>query len=215
MLIAKLRINLKDCGIQYNNSAELETDKTRGTVLKDGKIVRGLGTHFASAEAKERFDKLTAEANGIRAKFGLRFMRGPLESTFFVSVLGEGKAYATQFNTSPDIEVSVVEYNLNSASGDLDEKDMKEWSERVKAQLKRVPLGRSEEADEEGLSALETLATCPILAKETKDRIQLMVAEVRVGKMTRTDLKRGIALLDVTMDQSSLLAPRGRPEAVV
>ena len=214
MLIAKLRINLKDCGIQYNSSAELETDKNRGTVLKDGKVVRGLGTHFASAEAKERFDRLTAEANAIRTKFGLRFMRGPLESTFFVGVLGEGKEYAKQFNANPDIEVSVVEYNLNSASGDLDEKDMKEWSERVKSQLKRVPLGRSEEADEEGLAALETLATCPILAKETKDRIQLMVAEVRVGKMTRTDLKRGIALLDVTMDQSSLLAPRARPEPV-
>jgi hypothetical protein len=213
MLIAKLRINLKDCGIQYNNAAELETSKTRGTVLSYGKIVRGLGTHFASQEAKERFDRLTSESNVIRGKFNRRFLRTPIESTFVIGKRGEAKEFAAQFNTNPDITVSVFEFELGSANGELDEKEMKEWSERVKAQLKQVPLGRGEEADLEGLSALETLASCPVLAKETADRIRLMVAEVRVGKMTRTDLRRGIQLLDVEMDQTSLV-PRSRPEAV-
>lgn len=210
MLIAKLRVSLKDCGIQYNSAAELETTKSRGAVLTDGKVVRGLGTHFASLEAKERFDKLTSEGQAIREQFNLRFMRTPIESTFVISERGEAKKFAAQFNGNPDIEVSVFEFELGSASGDLDEKEMKEWSDRVKNQLKRVPLGRGEEADNDGLAALETLAGCPVLAKETADRIRLMVSEVRVGKMNRTELKRGISLLEVSMDQTSL-APRSRP----
>jgi len=212
MLIAKLRISLKDCAIAYNSSAELETTKARGTVLTDGKIVRGLGTHFASQEAKERFDRLTAEANVIRNKFNEHFLRTPIESTFVIGVRGEAKAFIASLPVNPDIEVSVFEFELGSASGDLDEKEMKEWSVRVKAQLTRVPLGRGEEADQDGLAALETLAGCPVLSQETAARIRLMVSEVRVGKMTRTDLKRGISLLDVAMDQTSL-APRRTPVA--
>ena len=212
MLIAKLRISLKDCAIAYNSSSELETDKARGTVLADGKVLRGLGTHFASKEAQEKWTRLTAESNVIRTKFNQRFLRTPIESTFVVSRPGEAKDFAMQFTSNPDIEVSVFEFELGSASGELDDKEMKEWSERVKNQLKRVPLGRGEDTDKEGLDALETLAGCPVLAKETKERILQMVGEVRVGKMNRTDLKRGISLLDVSMDQSSLVtAPRSRP----
>jgi len=171
-----------------------------------------LGTHFASQEAKERFDRLTAEANVIRNKFNERFLRTPIESTFVIGVRGEAKAFIASLPVNPDIEVSVFEFELGSASGDLDEKEMKEWSVRVKAQLTRVPLGRGEEADQDGLAALETLAGCPVLSQETAARIRLMVSEVRVGKMTRTDLKRGISLLDVAMDQTSL-APRRTPVA--
>lgn len=212
MLIAKLRISLKDCNIKYNSSAELETTKARGTVLVDGKIVRGLGTHFESIEAKERFDRLTKEANIIRNKFNERFLRTPIESTFVIGARGEAKAFVSSLEANPDIEVSVFEFELGSANGELDEKEMKEWSQRVKAQLTRVPLGRGEEADQDGLAALETLAGCPVLSPETAARIRLMVSEVRVGKMTRTDLKRGISLLDVAMDQTSL-APRRTPVA--
>ena len=212
MLIAKLRISLKDAGIAYNSAAELETTHQRGDILADGKIVRGLGTHFANQEAKARFDRLTAESNVIRDKFNRRFLRTPIESTFVVNTPGEAKEFAKEFSGNPDIEVSVFEFELGAAAGELDEKEMREWSERVKAQLKRVPLGRGEEADEEGLTALLTLAGCPVLSKETAENISRMVAEVKVGKMNRTDLKRGISLLQVSMDQSSLVAaPRSRP----
>lgn len=213
MLIAKLRVSLKDAGILYNNSTDLETDKGRGTVLKDGKVLRGLGTSFRSLEAKERYDKLVAEANGIRVKFGQRFLRTPLDSTFVLNRRGEGKEFAAQFAGSPDIEVYVTELELG-AQESLDEKEMKDWSDRVKEQLKRVPLGRGEEADADGLEALVTLAGCPVLARETAERIRAMVDEVKVGKMNRTDLKRGISLLDVQLDQAPLLAPRSRPEPV-
>jgi len=214
MLIAKLRVSLKDCGIQYNNSAELETTKVRGSELVDGKIIRGLGTHFASKEAKERFDKLTAKGNKIREQFNQRFLRTPIESTFVVSKAGEAKEFAKQFDGErPDIDVSVFEFELG-ATAELDEKEMKEWGERVKSQLKRVPLGRGEEVDEDGLTALLTLASCPVLAQETRDRITTMVAEVRVGKMNRADFKRGISIMPVVMEQSTLMVPRSRPEPV-
>lgn len=213
MLIAKLRVSIKDAGILYNNSTDLETDKSRGAVLKDGKILRGLGTSFRSVEAKERYEKLVSEANAIRVEFGQRFLRTPIESTFVLTRRGEGKEFATKFGGNPDIEVYVTELELG-AQESLDEKEMKEWSQRVKEQLKRVPLGRGEEADADGLAALETLAGCPVLSKETADRIRLMVSEVKVGKMNRTDLKRGISLLDVQLDQSPLLAPRPKPELV-
>ena len=211
MLIAKLRISLKDCLITYNSSSELETDKTRGTVLTDGKILRGLGTHFANKEAQERWQRLTTQSNVIREAFNRRFLRTPIESTFVVNKAGEAKEFARKYADNPDIEVSVFEFELG-APDSLDDKEMKEWSDRVKGQLKRVPLGRGEDIDAEGLSALETLAGCPVLAKATSESILKMVAEVRVGKMNRTELKRGISLLQVSMDQSTLVTPRSRPE---
>lgn len=210
MLIAKLRISLKDVGIAYNSSSELETDKTRGTVLPDGKILRGLGTHFANKEAQERWQRLTTQSNVIREAFNRRFLRTPIESTFVVNKAGEAKEFARQFADNTDIEVSVFEFTLGSTS-DLDDKEMKEWGDRVKGQLKRVPLGRGEDIDAEGLSALETLAGCPVLSKETSEAILKMVGEVRVGKMNRVDLKRGISLLSVTMDQTTLVTPRSTP----
>lgn len=211
MYIAKLRISLKDVGIAYNSPTELETDKTRGTVLPDGKILRGLGTHFANKEAQERWQRLTTESNVIREKFNRRFLRTPIESTFVINKPGDGKEFAAQYADNPDIEVFVFEFELGSASGTLDDKEMKDWGDRVKAQLKRVPLGRGEDIDADGLNALKTLAGCPVLAKETSEAILRMVGEVEVGKMNRTDLKRGISLLQVSMNQESLMAPRSRP----
>jgi hypothetical protein len=211
MLIAKLTVSINDAGIAYNSATELEAKHQAGDVLEDGKVVRGLGTHFASKEAKERYDKLTAEGNAIRVKFANRFLRTPIEATFIISKPGEAREFAAQFASNPDIVVRVFEFELGSVGGNLDEMEMKEWSRRVKEQLKRVPLGRSEEADEEGLDALETLASCPVLARETAERLMKMVNEARVGTLKRADLKRNVALLDVSMDQTSLEIPRSVP----
>lgn len=214
MLIAKLTITLRDCGIEYNKSAELDTTKERGSVLDDGKVVRGLGTHFASQEAKERFDKLTARANEIRTIFGNKFGRGPLKGTYIISKLGEALEFIRQFESEQvaGTVVTVDEYNLN---GSLSERTLIDWAARNKDALKRVPLGGKKEASDEGIMALEALAACPALAQETRDAVLRMASEARVGSLTRVDLKRGISLLDVSMDKSVLMAPRSRPEAVV
>lgn len=215
MFIAKLSVGIGDSGIAYNSGKELGTDKNRGAVLEDGKVVRGLGTHFASLEAKQRFDKLTAESTGIRDKFNRRFLRMAIDSVFVISRRGEAKEYAASIVVSdPAITVGVMEFEIGNAGDELGEKEMKEWSSRVKEQLKRIPLGRSDEVDADGLEALATLATCPVLAKATAEKILRLVNEAKLGRVGRSDLKRGIALLDVEMDQSTLLAPRGRPELV-
>jgi hypothetical protein len=215
MLIAKLRVSVRDAGISYNSSQDLETDKSRGSVLEDGKVVRGLGTSFASQEAKDRYDRLVKESNELRDKFNRRFGRGPIESTFIISRLGEAKEFVAGLlrECSQEIDAFAMEWNLDSLT-DPDERELREWSGRIKQQIKRVPLGRGKEVDDEGLAALLTLASCPVLAEATATRIKEMVEEVKIGKGNRADLKRNISLLEVEMDQSSLMATRSRPEPV-
>jgi hypothetical protein len=207
--IAKLRISLKDAGIQYNSATELETKVGRGSVLVDGKVVRGLGTHFASKEAQDRYNKLTARSNAIRDQFNSRFARFLFDGTYVVKP-GEGKEFAAQFvGDQPDITVDVFEYDV---TGDPDERELSVWSGRIKEQFKRAKLGRGEDVDEEGLKALETLAGCPILAAATRDRVLEMVGQVRAGKIDRVELKRGIGLLEVQVDNESLSVRRGTPQ---
>ena len=72
-----------------------------------------------------------------------------------------------------------------------------------------VSLGRTKEADEDGLRALETLASCPVLKSETGTRIKELVAALRVGTLTRVELTRNLETLDVQIEQSPLqLQPR-------
>jgi hypothetical protein len=214
MLIAKLRISLRDANIQYNSSAELETEKTRGTVLADGKVVRGLGTHFANKESQERYDRLTKESNVIRDKFNRQFLRTPIEGTFIIATKGEAKDFIAKLPRDPDIDASVIEFELGVAADGLDDKEMAEWGLRVKNQLIRVPLGRGDSVAGDGIEALETLAKCPVLSAETAQAINILIAQVRVGSMNRLDFKRNIELLDVTMDQATL-APSRNKELIV
>lgn len=206
--IAKLRISMKDAGIRYNSSTELETRVGRGSVLADGKVVRGLGTHFDSKESEERFNRLTSKSNAIRDQFNLRFARFLFDGTYVVKP-GEGREFAKQFvSEQPDITVDVFEYDV---TGDSDERELSIWSGRIKEQFKRAKLGRGEDVDEDGLKALETLAGCPVLAAATRDRVLEMVAQVRAGKIDRVELKRGIGLLDVQVDGDQLSVRRGTP----
>ena len=202
--IAKLKVSLNDCQIQYNNPEELETTKARGSVLTDGKIVRGLGTHFANKEAKDRFDRLTSRANAIREEFSRKFARGPFESTFIVSRKGEAIEMAQQYaGDQPDITVTAYEVDLSD--GDL---ELTEWTERLKQQAKRFPLGRAETASDEGLSALEGFAECPVLSPSTKEAILNLVKQARSGDLKRVDLKRNIELLQVELETAPLMVPR-------
>ena len=208
MLIAKLRICLKDAGIAYNSASELETTKVRGTVLEGGKVVRGLGTSFASIAAKERFDRLTSESNVIREAFNRKFLRTPIEGTFIVNTKGEAKAFIAGQSINPELSVTVMEFELGTADEGLDKQEMDEWGKRVKAQLTRIPLGRGQQVDSDGIEALETLANCPALSPATADAIRLLANQAKVGQITRIDFKRSIELLDVSMDQTTLSPQR-------
>jgi len=204
MLIAKLRVSLNNAGIGYNSGAELGTAAVAGAILKDGCVVRGLGTHFADQAAKERFDKLTRESNEIRSKFSRQFMRTPIDGTFVIPLKGQGKFFVDQLTPNPDIEVSVIEFELSSAGDGLDMEEMQEWGERVRNQLLRIPLGRGKDVDDEGLASIESLASCPVLAKETADTIKELVKFVRDGSLSRQDFKDSLEKIRMEMDPAAL-----------
>ena len=204
MLIAKLRVSLNNIGIGYNSNKELGTDITRGATLSDGCVVRGLGTHFADAAAKERFDSLTRESNEIRSRFNRQFMRTPIDGTFVIPIKGQGKFFVEQLPKNPDIDVSVIEFELSSAGEGLDMEEMQEWGDRVKNQLLRIPLGRGKDIDEEGLLSIEVLSDCPVMARSSAKIIKDLVAQVRGGSLTRADFKLALEKITVEMDPEAL-----------
>jgi len=210
MKIAKLTVSIDNTGISYNSKEELKTEAARGAVLEGGKVVRGLGTSFSSQEAKERYDDLVSRSNLIRAEFGNKFGRGPIKGTYIIHEFGDAIKFIEKYDNSADIKVSVDELDLN---GSLSERTLIEWADRNKDALKRVPLGRAKEASDEGILALEALASCPALSQETKDTVLRLASEARIGTLKRVDLKRSISLLNVEMDATPMLAPRSRPTA--
>jgi hypothetical protein len=212
MRIAKLRISIPNAGIQYNSAEELETTKKRGDVLTDGKVVRGLGTHFASLESKERWERLTARSNVIRTMFNKNFVRGMFDGSYYINEPGGGKRFAEQFQSDrPDIEVDVFEYDL---TGEGSEKELNDWAQRIKTQILKYPLGRGSKLDAEGLAALRSIATCPALAKETQEAILSLVGNAETGIISRGDLKEGLGKLKVQLDSAVLVVPRAQPMPV-
>jgi len=206
MFIAKLRISMKDANIQYNKSEELGTDKARGTVLADGKIIRGLGTHFANQESKLRFDRLTSESNRIRDAFNHNFMKlFSFDGAYIIAAKDDAKNFLATLTQDPELDISVVEFELNAMGLGLNETEMREWAEKVKTQIERVQIGRGKQVKDSGLDALTTLSNCPALSKETAEAIRTMVGQVRIGQISKLDFQRSIELLDVKMDQSLLI----------
>jgi hypothetical protein len=211
MLIAKLRISLRDAAIQYNRADELGTSTTRGTVLADGKVIRGLGTHFLNAAAQQRFDKLTSESNAIREKFNRRFLRSPIDGVYVIGNKGEAKEFVKALAYDGGLEVWVTEFELGNTNGGLDSTEMTAWAGKVKTQLEKIPLGRGkkETIDPEGIAALEALSKCPVLSAETAAAISALAVQAKANQCDRVELKRSIELLTVTMDQGSLDLKRG------
>jgi len=208
MLIAKLRISLTDVAIRYNKKEELGIEAGRGTVLQDGKIVRGLGTHFENQAAKERFDMLTSESNKIREKFSRRFLRSPLEGVFVINHRGEAREFVKGIPHDSGLDVSVTEFELGGLGNGLDEEEMRDWAEKVKTQLGRIPLGRAKNASVDGISALEELAKCPVLSAQTKEAVATLVTQAKANQIDRPELMRSLEILDVQMDQGILSPER-------
>jgi hypothetical protein len=204
MLIAKLRVSLNNVGIGYNSAAELGTSITRGATMADGAVVRGLGTHFADRSAYDRFQQLTRESNEIRAQFNRQFMKTCIDGTFIIPIRGQGKMFLEGLTKNPDIEVSVIEFELSSAGDGLDLEEMQEWANKIKNQLIRIPLGRGSDVDEEGLSSIEALVDCPVMARTTAKTIKDMVAQVRANTLSRKDFRDAIEKLNIELDSTAL-----------
>ncbi len=153
-----------------------------------------------------------ADANRIRTEFRKRFLATPIDGLYVVPKPGMARGFIDGLGHRDDINVRVTEFELASPNG-LDGGELTEWANRIKNQLSGVSLGRSKEADEDGLRALETLARCPVLKPETGTRIKELVAALRAEKITRIELKRNLQTLDVQIEQAPL-APRRTPTLV-
>lgn len=205
MIIVTLEVSTGESGIHYNGTDDLGLNE-RPVNTKAGGVVRGLGTHFSDAAAAERYTRLVSESNSIREAFKRRFVKAPLKSTFVASRVGEAKEYVDSLKPSPEIIVKINEWYFTAAG----EFDLAEWAQRVKDQLMRLPFGQKKsEIDKTGITALGELAKCPALAKETADRLSELLAQVEIGAVNKTELKRNIELLDVKMDAEVLNPRRG------
>lgn len=215
MLIAKLTISY-DRGMARNDEKDLTEGQAsifgRGMETKDGKVIRGLGMHFRSKADMEATQERDRDAKRIYNEFRSRFLATPLEGVYVVGQHGEAKAFIDSLTHRPDINVFVSEFEL-TAPGELNASEIRGWAEKVRRQLASISLGRCKEADEDGLRALETLATCPILKKETGNRIKELVASVRDQKLDRVELKRSLETLSVGIETMQL-QPRATPQLV-
>ncbi len=220
MLIAKLTISY-DRGVSLNKPDDLvaENDGTkasaalvagRGHKTADGKVLRGLGSHFRSEAEAELVKQRDFAAREIYNAFRKTFLASPVEGLYFVPNKGEAKAFIAKLDVRSDMRVRVSEFELTAPS-DLEQAEMAEWGKRIKNQLSSISLGRSKEADAAGLDALVSLASCPMLQKATGDRIRELVSMVRDGRLERVEIKRHLEKLNVSVNTDTL-APRRAPK---
>lgn len=219
MLIAKLSISY-DRGTALNKTKDLEAENSgtraaalliagRGHKTADGKVIRGIGSHFRSEADAELVRQRDAAAREIYTAFRGRFLAAPIEGLYFVPQFGEAKKFINSLDVRADMDVRVSEFEL-SAPSDLAQAEMAAWSQRIKNQLGAISLGRTKEADEDGLRSLEVLASCPVLTPETTERIKELVAGVRAQKLDRVELKRRIMTVNVEIEARAL-SPRRMP----
>lgn len=221
MLIAKLTISY-DRGVSLNKTADLAADydgtgqkptmaiAARGHKTADGKVIRGIGSHFRSEADAELVKHRDFAAREIYQAFRKTFLAAPIEGLYFVPERGQAKSFINRLDVRSDMRVTVSEFELTAPS-DLEQQEMADWGKRIKNQLSSISLGRSKEADAAGLEALVSLSGCPMLQKATGDRIRELVSMVRDGRMERVEMKRSLDKLNVGVD-TSMLSPRRSPK---
>lgn len=219
MLVAKLSISY-DRGLCRNKPEDVVDAPTdgeaqfRGARLviagqtnHEGKVIRGLGTHFRSKEDFDLARERDAEANKIRKVFKDRFLVSPIPGVYFMPKRGAGQAFVDGLGIRSDMEVRVSEYNLSSAS-DMEAREVAEWVGRIKKQFAGISLGRKkEEIDGKGLDSILELAGCPVLSQKTADQIKELVGMLKAEKITKVDLKRRFKTLEIEVGPE-MMSPR-------
>ncbi len=184
-------------------AAVKKAEKAKAAETADGKVIRGWGTHYRSAADAVLVAERDADAKRIYTAWREQFLTTPIEGVYAIPHKGAAKEWVRSLQHRDDISVSCSEFELNS-SDDLTEMELTAWGARIQNQLSSISLGRSKEADADGLNALITLASCPVLGKETATRIKELVAMVREGKLDRLELKRQIKTTKVKIEQTPL-----------
>lgn len=221
MIIAKLTVGY-DRGTARNDEKDLiaaaeaqaagQKLLRRGAETPDGKVIRGIGSHFRSKDEQAAVKLRDQEASRVRNEFRKRFLVTALDGIFIVPATGVAREFIKTLDIRADVQVRVTEFILESPSG-LDMVELGEWGDRIKKQLAGVSLGRTPQADEEGLKALETLSRCPVLKPSTGTRIRELVAMVRDQKINRIEIKRRLETMTVEIDGEPLKPRRAPVEA--
>ena len=202
MIIAQIEIGIGNSGIKYNTPGELGTDKYRGSVLTNGEVLRGLGTHYASVADKERHVTLTHQQGMLRMAIMERFPRAPqFKSTYILEQLGEANAFVDKYiadnNIDKEITVNILEGEF---TGVLNGKQVAEWGESIKEQLVKIRLGGKNHVKTSALDTLEMFADFPAIAPETAASIRKLIGEFRLGGIPKEDFIRSIGLIDVKVN---------------
>jgi hypothetical protein len=195
LICAKLSVSF-DRGTKRNAAADLGLDEVP-VETKDGGLVRGLGSHWRSNEAKEKAKELSTIEGRVRREFARLFPMSNLPGIFVLPERGAGKKVVDEMEDVPnEISVHVTEFTMGILDT-LPPVELEAWGERVKKQIAAVPLGRKEEADASGLDLIAKLAACPIFEDETRDELLRLIANARLDVIDRVTLKRSLATVAI------------------
>lgn len=194
-LISRLYVSF-EAGIRVTQAQDIGLDKRPTETVHGGKL-RGLGTHFVSAEAEARAKRLGNFATMIRNTFARRLPTGPLPGTFLLTHAKQADELLDSLDYPRDeITARVAVYEI-APQGALPEGELLEWIERIKAQMDRVPLGHGKIADGEGVEAFRSLAECPAFSEKTRESLSWLVERAAVGTLSRVEFKRRAMDLEI------------------
>jgi hypothetical protein len=215
MIIGRLHISF-DRGTATNRADDLGLSTAPDTTT-DGKVVRGLGTHYRSVEDKALAVERGNEEGRVRTAFKRMFVAAPIPGCFVLPSTGAGQKMLDALDppVRADVQVSVSEYVLDVLTQAPAE--VQSWAERVQKQIQSVPLGRGKGKDwadtqggAQGISILEGLASCPIIGEETRQDLADLIADAKLQRLDRVTLKRKLDTLTVDLDAPAV-APRRAP----
>lgn len=210
MIVGRLSVSF-DRGVSTNKAPDLGLEETPETT-SDGKLVRGLGTHYRSEEAKETAKEFAKQEGQIREAFRRAFLSSPIPGIYVLPESGAGRELLRTLEFDPRINAHVSEYSLTM--GDVPPIEISEWADRVKRQLVDVPLGRDSDPAAEGLVTLESLARCPVLDEETSEQLLSLIADAKLKAITRVELRREIRALEVKV-QTTVKPRRIKPQEAI
>lgn len=213
MIVARISMSF-DRGVARNNPQDVGLGDNP-VLTPEGGEIRGLGTHFISPEAKVFAEKCTAEEARIRKSLDRRLMRSPIPGLYVLSYDGEGDSILRSLDPIPEVNARCKTYNLTS-NGSIEGAELTDWIERIKAQLKMIPIGkgRGKSVSEEGIEITEQLAKCPILSESTKNAILSLVAKAKFDQIEKMEFRRQLVDLTIEIDTADdiFVAPgRGGP----
>ena len=222
LLVGSLTISFPR-GTARNRADDLGLDASEVQETKAGLTVRGLGSHWTSAEAQVQVTLRLREQSAIRDAFRRRFPAGPYQGTF---LLGDNKDEGRRFldsltedltdedgkvtGTRPRSELwrdlclsAYVSVDVIASVSQAPQR-LQEWAGRLDNQLAKVPLGRGQTVGDQGVGILRSLIECPVISEEARKDLSGLLEAAALGNVKRVDFQRRLADLSVSVDVPTL-----------